>query len=58
MVELQEIKAHLRKTVLGRRDALDAGTRAALSRTIVREISGLDVYRWAGVVLAYVGCGS
>ena len=57
-MERQEVKAHLRKTVLGRRDALDAGARAALSRTILREISGLDVYRRAGVVLAYAGIGS
>lgn len=57
-MERKEIKAHLRKTVLGRRDAMDAGTRAALSRTIVREISVLDVYRRAGIVLAYAGFGS
>ena len=57
-MERQEVKAHLRKTVLGRRDALDAGARAALSRTILREISGLDVYRRGGVVLAYAGFGS
>ena len=56
--DIKEIKARLRTTVLGRRDALDAGTRAALSRTIVHEISNLDVYRRASVVLAYAGFGS
>lgn len=57
-MERQEIKAYLRKTVLARRDAMDAGTRAALSRTIVREISGLAAYREARTVLAYAGFGS
>ena len=58
MTELRETKAHLRATVLGRRDAMDAGTRAALSRAIVREIIALAPYRASGTVLAYAGFGS
>ncbi len=58
MTEMRETKAHLRATVLGRRAALDAGTRAALSRTIVREIIALAPYRASGTVLAYAGFGS
>jgi 5,10-methenyltetrahydrofolate synthetase len=51
-------KPYLRKAVLARRDAVDAGTRAALSRAIIDGIIGLDIYRRSGVVLAYVGFGS
>jgi 5,10-methenyltetrahydrofolate synthetase len=58
VVELQEIKAHLRKTVLGRRDAMDAGTRAASSRAIVQKVVGLAAYREARAIMAYAGFGS
>ena len=58
MVDLQEIKAHLRKTVLARRDAMDAGSRAASSRAIVQKIVGLAAYREARTVMAYAGFGS
>lgn len=58
MVDLQEVKAHLRKTVLGRRDAMNAGVRAASSRAIVQNIVGLAAYREARTVMAYAGFGS
>lgn len=54
----QGTKPYLRKAVLAKRDAVDAGTRAALSRAIIDGITSLDVYRRFGVVLAYVGFGS
>jgi 5-formyltetrahydrofolate cyclo-ligase len=57
-VDLQEVKAHLRKTVLGRRDAMDAGTRAASSRAIVQGIIGLAAYKEARTILAYAAFGS
>jgi 5-formyltetrahydrofolate cyclo-ligase len=55
---LQEVKAHLRKSVLDRRDAMDAGVRAASSRAIVQKIVGLAAYREARTVMAYAGFGS
>ena len=55
---VKEIKASLRSTVLGRRDAVDPETRNTLSRDILREISSLASYRSAGTALAYVGFGS
>ena len=58
MSRSQNPKPALRKTVLGRRDALDEGVRAELSLAIVEEITHLDCYRRSGVVLAYVGFGS
>ena len=58
LAERQEVKAFLRKTVLGRRDAMDAGIRTALSRAIVRDLFDLAAYRRSGTVMAYVGFGS
>ena len=58
LAERQEVKAFLRKTVLGRRDAMDAGIRTALSRAIVRDLFDLAAYRQSGTVMAYVGFGS
>lgn len=54
----QGTKPYLRKAALARRDAMDAGARAALSRTIIDGITSLGAYRRSGVVLAYVGFGS
>jgi 5,10-methenyltetrahydrofolate synthetase len=51
-------KSSLRRAVLKRRDAMDAGTRAILSRAIVDSIVGLDGYHQSGVVLAYSSFGS
>jgi len=51
-------KSSLRRAVLRRRDAMDAGTRATLSRAIVDGIVGLDAYRRSGMVLAYSSFGS
>jgi 5-formyltetrahydrofolate cyclo-ligase len=50
-------KSLLRRAVLKRRDAMDAGTRATLSRAIVDDIVELDGYRQSGVVLAYSSFG-
>ncbi len=58
LAKRQEVKAFLRKTVLGRRDAMDAGIRTALSRAIVRDLFDLAAYRRSGTVMAYVGFGS
>lgn len=58
MSEGRNAKSALRKTILARRDAMDTGTRDALSLAIFEKIMGLDCYRRAGVVLAYVGFGS
>ena len=55
---LAEAKAAVRKTVLGRRDAMDAGARAALSRAIALDIVALGAYRRSRVVMAYVSFGS
>jgi len=57
-VGLAEAKSALRKVALGRRDAMDAGARAALSWAITRDIAGLDAYRRSRVVMAYVTFGS
>lgn len=54
----QNAKSALRKTILARRDAMDAGARDDLSLSIFEEILHLDCYRRSGVVLAYVGFGS
>jgi 5-formyltetrahydrofolate cyclo-ligase len=48
----------LRKAILARRDAMDAGTRIASSRAILDGITALDGYHASGLVLAYVGFGS
>ncbi|CAN5895428.1 5-formyltetrahydrofolate cyclo-ligase [soil metagenome] len=58
MSEGQRAKDELRKTILARREAMDADTRDALSFAIFEEILHLDRYQRAGVVLAYVGFGS
>ncbi len=57
-IELADAKSALRATILDRRDAMDAGARAALSRAIIQDIIGLDAYRRSRVVLAYVTFGS
>ena len=55
---LAEAKSALRETIRARRDAMDAGARAALSRVIIQDIIGLDAYRQSRVVMAYVTVGS
>ncbi len=55
---LAEAKSALRKMVLGQREAMDAGARAALSRAITLDIAALDAYRRSRVVMAYVSFGS
>jgi len=55
---LAEVKAAMRRTVLGRRDAMDAGGRAALSRAIALDIVALGAYRRSRIVMAYVSFGS
>ncbi|MGH3146985.1 MAG: 5-formyltetrahydrofolate cyclo-ligase [Rubrobacter sp.] len=57
-MERQETKARLREVVLGRRDAMESGTRAALSGAIVREIITLAGYEESRTVMAYAGFGS
>ena len=52
------VKAELRRTVLARRDALDAGTRTALSATIFGKVLALDALGKAATVLAYCSFGS
>ena len=54
----QNAKSSLRKAILARREAMDTGTRTALSDDILDQILDLDCYRRSGVVLAYVGFGS
>ncbi len=54
----QNAKSTLRKTILARREAMDTGTRDALSLAIFEEIMHLDCYRRCDMVLAYVGFGS
>ena len=58
LLDLAEAKSSLRKMILGRRDAMDAGARAALSRAIIQDIIGLDAYRRSHIVMAYVTFGS
>ena len=52
------LKTGLRKQVLERRDALGAAERKSLSERITARLLGLDSYRKAGCVMAYVGFGS
>jgi 5-formyltetrahydrofolate cyclo-ligase len=54
---VQTSKTDLRKQVLARRDALDAGTRGALSRAITTRLLALDSWRVAASVAAYVSFG-
>jgi hypothetical protein len=58
LADRQEVEPVLRKTVLGRRGAMDPGIRAALSRAIVYDLFDLAAYRRSGTVMAYVGFGS
>jgi 5-formyltetrahydrofolate cyclo-ligase len=58
LAERQEVKPFLRKTVLGRRDAMDPGIQTALSRAIVHDLLDLSAYRRSTTVMAYVGFGS
>jgi len=55
---LVEAKCAVRKTVLGRRDAMDAGARAAMSLAITLDIAALGAYRRSRVVMAYTSFGS
>jgi len=55
---LVEAKCAVRKTVLGRRDAMDAGARAAMSLAITLDIAALGAYRRSRVVMAYMSFGS
>jgi len=57
-IGLAAAKSAVREAVRGRRDAVDAGARAALSRAIIQDIIGLDAYRRSRVVMAYVTFGS
>lgn len=58
MAETRSTKRGLRRTILERRDALDAGARAALSRTITQDLIALPSYRISGTVIAYMSIGS
>lgn len=55
---IRSLKADLRKDVLARRDALGAAERKKLGERITARLLGLDAYRKAGCVMAYVGFGS
>ena len=55
---IRSLKADLRKQVLAQRDALGAAERKKLSERITARLLGLDAYREAGCVMAYVGFGS
>ncbi len=57
-IGLAAAKSAVREAVRGRRDAVDAGARAALSRAIIQDIIALDAYRRSRVVMAYVTFGS
>jgi len=50
-------KSDIRKQVLARRDALDAAERLALSARITARLLGLDAYRAARCVMAYMSFG-
>jgi 5-formyltetrahydrofolate cyclo-ligase len=58
MADLQETKPSLRRSILGRRGAIDPGTRTAFSRAIVRDIVETSVYRRSNTVMAYASFGS
>jgi 5-formyltetrahydrofolate cyclo-ligase len=51
-------KPFLRKTMLGRRDAMDAGMRTVLSRAILRDIGELAGYLRSDAVMTYSNFGS
>lgn len=50
-------KSEIRKHILARRDALSAAERRALSERITERLLGLEAYRKAGCVMAYMGFG-
>ena len=52
------VKRALRKSIIAKRDMLPGAVRAALSLAITNKIIGLDAYRMAQVVLAYMNFGS
>ncbi len=51
-------KAALRQTILARRDALDPGSRARLSRAALDRARALDAFRRARAVLGFASFGS
>jgi len=55
---IRALKDDLRKQVLARRDALSVAERQSSSRRITARLLGLDAYRNAGCVMAYVSFGS
>jgi 5-formyltetrahydrofolate cyclo-ligase len=55
---IQSLKAELRKQVLERRDALSAVQRRALSERITSRLLGLEAYRKARCVMAYISFSS
>ncbi len=52
------VKRELRKSIIGKRDALSVEFRASLSSVITGKMKGLDAYRRAEIVLAYMSFGS
>ncbi len=52
------VKRALRKSIIAKRDMLPGAVRAAMSLVITNKITGLDRYRMAEVVLAYMNFGS
>jgi 5-formyltetrahydrofolate cyclo-ligase len=55
---IQSLKSEIRKQVLARRDALSAIQRRALSERITARLLGLEAYRKARCVMAYMSFGS
>jgi len=58
VADKREAKRSLREKILRKRGALDAGSRAAISRSIVARVVELETYRRSEVVMAYASFGS
>jgi len=56
--DLASVKRELRKSIIAKRDMLPGEIRAALSLAITNKIIGLNAYRKAEAVLAYMNFGS
>ncbi len=57
-IDQASVKRELRKSIIAKRDMLPGAVRAAMSLVITNKITGLDRYRMAEVVLAYMNFGS
>ncbi|HQT27056.1 MAG TPA: 5-formyltetrahydrofolate cyclo-ligase, partial [Burkholderiales bacterium] len=57
-IDRAAVKRELRKSIIGRRDALSGDSRMEMSAVITGKLTELEACRGAAVVLAYMSFGS